>query len=55
MVLIGAAVYYFSLWPDDANQVMMYSDYLGYIFVCVFLLPFILFFIVAVKRRITAK
>ncbi|MFB0634491.1 spore germination protein [Bacillus rugosus] len=55
MVLIGAAVYYFSLWPDDANQVMMYSDYLGYIFVGLFLLPFILFFIVALKRRFTAK
>ncbi|MCY9065531.1 spore germination protein [Bacillus inaquosorum] len=55
MMLIGAAVYYFSLWPDDSNQVMMYSDYLGYIFIGVFLLPFILFFIVALKRRISAK
>ncbi|KJJ40277.1 spore gernimation protein [Bacillus subtilis] len=55
LILIGAATYFFSLWPDDANKVMMYSDYLGYIFVCLFLLPFILFFIVALKRRITSK
>ncbi|MDO8226658.1 spore germination protein [Bacillus cabrialesii] len=55
LILIGAATYFFSLWPDDANKVMMYSDYLGYIFVFLFLLPFILFFIVALKRRITSK
>ncbi|WP_176142673.1 GerAB/ArcD/ProY family transporter, partial [Salmonella enterica] len=39
MVIIGITVFYFSLWPDDANQVMVYSDYLGYIFVSLFLLP----------------
>ncbi|QIW81350.1 spore germination protein [Bacillus tequilensis] len=55
LILIGAATYYFSLWPDDANKVMMYSDYLGYIFIFLFLLPYVIFFIVAVKRRITAK
>ncbi|MEI1422906.1 spore germination protein [Bacillus cabrialesii] len=55
LILIGAATYFFSLWPDDSNKVMMYSDYLGYIFIGLFLLPFILFFIVALKRRITSK
>ncbi|KAF1678356.1 spore germination protein [Bacillus mexicanus] len=55
MMLIGAAVFYFSLWPDDTNKVIMYSDYLGYMFIGLFLLPFILFFIVALKRRMTAK
>ncbi|MCO4849357.1 spore germination protein [Bacillus vallismortis] len=55
LILVGAVTYYFSLWPRDTNQVMMYSDYLGYTFVFLFSLPFILFLIVALKRRLTEK
>ncbi|ASB90724.1 endospore germination permease [Bacillus sonorensis] len=56
VLFIGAITFLAALWPKDVNEVTMYSDYLGYIFIIVFcVLPVLIFLLVSVKRRLKAS
>ncbi|MFN2744210.1 MULTISPECIES: endospore germination permease [Bacillus] len=53
---IGAAAYLASLLPKDVNDVSVFSDNLGYVFIVVFcVLPLLMFIIVSAKRRFKAS
>lgn len=53
--IISVVTFFISLWPKDANQVMAFSDYLGYVFLGLFVMPFVTFLLVALKRRLKAQ
>lgn len=56
VLFIGVIIYLASLVPQDANQVVAFSDYLGYIFIVVFCaLPLMIFLLVSIKRRFTSS
>ncbi|KAA6450602.1 endospore germination permease [Bacillus swezeyi] len=56
VLFIGALAYLASLFPKDTNEVLVYSDYLGYVFIVVFcVLPILIFLLVSAKRRFKAS
>ncbi|MBT2574756.1 endospore germination permease [Bacillus sp. ISL-51] len=55
IIFVAIATYFGSLMPKDANVLMTFSDILGYIFFGLFLLPLLLFIVVAVKRKVKAQ
>ncbi|MEH7662849.1 spore gernimation protein, partial [Bacillus velezensis] len=52
IIFVGIATFFGSLMPKDANKLMLFSDILGYIFLVFFLLPLLMFAVVAVKRKV---
>lgn len=52
VIFVGIATFFGSLMPKDANKLMLFSDILGYIFLVFFLLPLLMFGVVAVKRKV---
>ena len=56
VLFIGAITFLTSILLKDGNYVIVFSDYLGYIFIVVFcVLPILIFLLVAAKRRFKAS
>ncbi|MCP6681730.1 endospore germination permease [Bacillus nakamurai] len=52
VIFVAIVTYFGSLLSKDANKLMLFSDILGYIFFGLFLLPLLMFAVVAVKRKV---
>lgn len=56
VLFVGAITFLISILLKDGNYVIVFSDYLGYIFLIVFcVLPILIFLLVAAKRRFKAS